>query len=200
MNAAVSERVIAAMRAASALLSKHGVRHALVGGLAVGAWGWPRATSDVDFMIGREWLSPGAVGASPRLSGEIVFLLSDVERDTGVGVDAFVVAKAPAGSKASFPAAVERALRRVVLRDGVPVAPPEVVVATKLLRGEARDDADVVQLLRVKTIDRARVRRFLVAHVSALQVKRFDAFVRRARAEAEAAKKSERVLRPARRG
>ncbi|MCB9742606.1 MAG: hypothetical protein H6740_08405 [Alphaproteobacteria bacterium] len=35
-------------------LSRLGVPHALVGGLAVGVHGHPRATKDVDFLVGQE--------------------------------------------------------------------------------------------------------------------------------------------------
>jgi hypothetical protein len=43
-----------ALSVASATLSELGVRHALVGGLAVGAWGYPRNTRDIDFLVGEE--------------------------------------------------------------------------------------------------------------------------------------------------
>src|SRR4051794_24197770 len=42
------------MRAASRALTALGVRHVVVGGLAVGANGHPRATKDVDFLVGDE--------------------------------------------------------------------------------------------------------------------------------------------------
>jgi hypothetical protein len=38
----------------SRILGRLGVRHALIGGLAVGAYGYPRATKDVDFVVGLE--------------------------------------------------------------------------------------------------------------------------------------------------
>ena len=47
----VSDRVWRAMVDASSLLTELGIGHALVGGLAVGAHGWPRATKDVDFLV-----------------------------------------------------------------------------------------------------------------------------------------------------
>ena len=47
----VSDRVWRAMIDTSSLLSELGIGHALVGGLAVGAHGWPRATKDVDFLV-----------------------------------------------------------------------------------------------------------------------------------------------------
>ena len=54
LEGTVSDKVLSAMRVASAQLSKLGVRHWLVGGLAVGAHGHPRATKDVDFLVGDE--------------------------------------------------------------------------------------------------------------------------------------------------
>jgi hypothetical protein len=197
LRAAVSERVLEAMVEASRRLAAEGIRHAVIGALAAGMWGRPRATSDVDFLIGREWLR--GEGPTPKLASDVVFLLSDIERDTGVTVDAFVVAAAPPGAKPSFVDAIEKGLRGAPTREGLPVSPPEIVVATKLLRGKAQDLADIVELLIAARIAKAKVRRFLVAHVDAPNVERFDALARQARDEAAAAKKSERVLRPARR-
>jgi hypothetical protein len=50
----VASKVIDAMRSASLALTKLGIRHVVVGGLAVGANGHPRATKDVDFLVGDE--------------------------------------------------------------------------------------------------------------------------------------------------
>ena len=50
----VAPEVLDAMRVASAALKSAGVRHVVVGGLAVGAHGYPRATKDVDFLVGDE--------------------------------------------------------------------------------------------------------------------------------------------------
>jgi hypothetical protein len=50
----VAPKVLDAMRLASNALSALGVRHVVVGGLAVGANGNPRATRVVDFLVGDE--------------------------------------------------------------------------------------------------------------------------------------------------
>ncbi len=42
------------MKLASEALTRAGVRHVVVGDLAVGANGYPRATKDVDFLVGSE--------------------------------------------------------------------------------------------------------------------------------------------------
>jgi hypothetical protein len=51
---AVSPAVGTAAREASRRLGELGIRHALVGGLAVAAHGAPRNTTDVDFLVGLE--------------------------------------------------------------------------------------------------------------------------------------------------
>lgn len=52
--AAVPTSIRAAAEEAARRLSALGIRHALVGGLAVGAHGAPRNTTDVDFLVGTE--------------------------------------------------------------------------------------------------------------------------------------------------
>src|SRR5438477_162072 len=48
----VAQRVLDALRVASEALTRAGIAHAVIGGLAVGANGYPRATKDVDFLVG----------------------------------------------------------------------------------------------------------------------------------------------------
>lgn len=50
----VAPKVLQDALTTSELLRTLGVRHALVGGLAVGLHGHPRATKDVDFIVGEE--------------------------------------------------------------------------------------------------------------------------------------------------
>lgn len=54
LEGVVAPRVLDAMRTASKQLRKAKIRHAVVGGLAVGAYGFARATKDVDFLVGEE--------------------------------------------------------------------------------------------------------------------------------------------------
>ena len=54
LEGVVAPEVLDAMKIASAALKRVGVRHVVVGGLAVGANGFPRATKDVDFLVGDE--------------------------------------------------------------------------------------------------------------------------------------------------
>jgi len=59
----VSPTILQRASDVSAELRKLGVRHALIGGLAVGVHGHVRATKDVDFLVGGEAFA----SMSPRL-------------------------------------------------------------------------------------------------------------------------------------
>src|SRR3990172_9481332 len=50
----VAPKVLEALKLASEALTLANIRHVVVGGLAVGANGYPRATKDVDFLVGDE--------------------------------------------------------------------------------------------------------------------------------------------------
>jgi hypothetical protein len=65
----VAQKVLDAMYAASKRLAELGVRHALAGGLAVGAHGHPRATRAVDFLVGEEAFEHHAGGIVTMKAG-----------------------------------------------------------------------------------------------------------------------------------
>src|SRR5258708_18040380 len=54
LRGVVAPEILAAVVVASSHLRDAGVPHALAGGLAVGAHGYPRTTDDVDFLVGDE--------------------------------------------------------------------------------------------------------------------------------------------------
>src|SRR4029079_13946135 len=54
LRGVVAPEVLHAADVASRMLREGGVPHALAGGLAVGAHGYPRTTDDVDFLVGDE--------------------------------------------------------------------------------------------------------------------------------------------------
>lgn len=141
----VAPRILEAMRVASARLTELGVRHVLVGGLAVGAWGHTRATKDVDFLVGEEAFEhhPGGLvtmkyGVPIQVGGVAVDLLSASAHDRE---DALVV---PGPST------------------GVPVAPLPVLIYLKLRSPRPKDLADVMELIRLG-IDRDAIRADLLA-------------------------------------
>jgi hypothetical protein len=144
----VNPRIEEAARAASARMHELGVRHALVGGLAVGAYARPRATKDVDFLVGAEaWPTSGSI-VSP-IPG-LPFRVGTVEVDT-----LLAPAEAPG---------IEEALARAKESEGIPVAPPEVVMLMKLIAGRPQDVADLDALLDV--VDHGLVQQYVSMHAS----------------------------------
>lgn len=133
----VAARVLAAMRTSSSLLTRLGVRHVLVGGLAVGANGHPRATKDVDFLVGDEAFvhsEGGVVSLAPgvpfQVDGVPIDLLS---ADTSEGHLAAVL-DGPMGAPIDAPRLIYMKLKANRMRDQVDVI--ELVKA-----GIDRDDA-----------------------------------------------------------
>jgi hypothetical protein len=153
------------MRSAARALAALGVRHALAGGLAVGAYGYPRATQDVDLLVGDE--------AFERRPGGLVTLKPGVP----IEVDGVAVDLLSAGAGEEF---LERALPS--RPSEVPaVVPAEALVYLKLKSPRLRDRADVVELLKAG-LAAPGVRRYLERFAPAL-LARFDDCVAQARAE-----------------
>ena len=150
----VSPRILEAMRVASARLTELGVRHVLVGGLAVGAWGYARATKDVDFLVGEE--------AFEHHPGGLVTMKYGVPIQVGgVAVDLLAASATDREDVLESPRS-----------GGVPVAPLAVLIYLKLKSPRPRDRADVMELIRLG-IDLDAIRADLVAR-SAELVEKWD--------------------------
>jgi hypothetical protein len=165
LNGVVNDKVISALRAAAAQLSLLGVRHWVVGGLAVGAHGHPRATKDVDFFVGDEAFEHHGAGLVTMKPGVPI-------QANGVIVDHLSAQDEPFLSE-SLPAADVQ----------LAVAPIEVLLYLKLKSPRAKDRADVIELIKAGA-DVARTRTFLVAHAAHL-IPALDRAVEEARAEEE---------------
>jgi hypothetical protein len=158
----VAPRVVGAMRTTSRLLTERGVRHVVVGGLAVGANGYPRATRDVDFLVSDD--------AFLTEAGGIVLLAPGIPFQVdGVAID-YLVANADEGHLAevlegSFGAAID-APRLIYL---------------KLMANRLRDQLDVVELIKAG-VDRHASRAYLQTYAPGLVVL-FDRYARQAAAE-----------------
>jgi hypothetical protein len=141
-----------------------GIPHALVGGLAVGLHGHPRATKDVDFIVG--------VAAFASIKPILSFReeLGDLVR-WGV-ID--LLAALPDDP------ALEQALQDPSPGE-VPVVPVEVLVLMKLRAGRPQDEADVAHLARAGMDVRA-VLEWLGEH-AAEHVATFSRLAQRALAE-----------------
>ncbi len=164
---AIHPAVISALRESSRQLTAKGVRHLAIGALAVGVYGWPRATSDVDLLLGPEaWDTAPDGSQTPRVP------LPD--KIGGVDVDYLPVDVAGDFLLAAFDAPF--------VSEDVPIAPMEVVIITKLLRLVMRDQADVVELVKAGVVDVDVVRAYLETNAPML-TSRFDALVQQARRE-----------------
>jgi hypothetical protein len=153
LEGVVSPRILDAVHQASAALTKAKIRHALIGGLAVGAYGYVRATKDVDFLVGDEGFEQhggGIVTFKPGVpitaNGVIVDILSDET--------------------------VEDQVDEPIETEGVPIVDPEALVYLKLRAYRRRDKEDVVQLLRAG-LDERPIRKYL-EQVAPDLVSRFD--------------------------
>jgi len=154
----VAPRILDAMRVASARLAELGVRHVLVGGLAVGAWGHARATKDVDFLVGEEAFEHQAEGLVTMKYGVPI----------QVGEVAIDLLSARANNR-------EDALDENPRSSGVPVAPLAVLIYLKLKSPRPKDLADVMELIRLG-IERDAIRADLVARSPEL-VEKWDGAV-----------------------
>ncbi len=158
----VATKVLDAMKLASEALTAANVRHVVVGGLAVGANGYPRATKDVDFLVGAEAFHHHPNGLV-TLRQEIPFQVN------GVSVD---LLSPEAGE--DFLEATLSAQPGTMME-----APP--LVYMKLKSPRRKDEVDVIEMIK-GGIDTKRCREFLVAH-AAVFVATFEDCVVQAEAE-----------------
>ena len=144
-------------------LADAGVHAAIIGGLAVAAYGYPRATADVDLLVVE----------SNRIQGVPLGIPGASFMRDGVPVDALFIGKD------------EGFLRDAVFRaEGTPpVIPLPALVYLKLKARRAKDVADIVELLKVDMAGRVpEVRSWLRRH-SPRMAEKFDSIVSMAREE-----------------
>jgi hypothetical protein len=162
LQGVVSPQVLDAMKLASEALKRAGIRHVVVGGLAVGANGFPRATKDVDFLVGDE--------AFEKHSGGLVTLKAGVPfQVNGIAID-FLAAEAGEPFLAAALAAEPGSMID---------APP--LIYMKLKSPRHKDRTDVIELVK-GGVDVDACRAYLQTHAPAF-VPAFDDAVARARVE-----------------
>jgi hypothetical protein len=128
----VAPKVLNAMRAASDQLGRLGIRHWLVGGLAVGAYGHPRAERDVVFLV--------ADNAFEEHPGGLVAMKPGVPIEVqGVAIDHLSAKADEAYLRVGLEAAPTSALEP---------CPIEVLVYLKIKSPRPKDRLDVLELIR----------------------------------------------------
>lgn len=156
LEGVVHPKILTAMRAASAQLRAVGVRHAIAGALAVGAHGYPRATRDVDFLVGDE--------AFVHHAGGIVTIAEGVPIAVGdVGVDPMSAAAGEEHLDDAIDAAFD-----VTGEEDVPVIGIGALVYTKLKSSRWKDIADIVELIKAG-IDQDAVLEYLQENALAME-------------------------------
>ncbi|MFT5129168.1 MAG: hypothetical protein ACI8W8_002790 [Rhodothermales bacterium] len=143
---AVAANVLLDALETSRRLAELSIPHALIGGLAVGVYGHPRATKDVDFLVGNEAFSC----MTP------ILVYRDELRDC---VRAGEIDLMPLPS--DHPELSEHL--RVPAADEVPVIPTSALVLLKLIANRPQDRADVIALLDVGA-DVAKITAYLRKH------------------------------------
>ncbi|MCB9760772.1 MAG: hypothetical protein H6739_13100 [Alphaproteobacteria bacterium] len=142
----VAPQVLDDARRVSGRLTELGVRHALAGGLAVGLHGHPRATKDVDFLVGPEAFAT----TTPLLT-----FREELAEVVQWGVIDLI---------AALPSDPILANEVVPGEPGVvPLVGIEVLVLMKLRAGRSQDVADVEALVRAGA-DVAAILDFIRAH------------------------------------
>lgn len=158
----VAPRVRDAAIKAADQLGKLGIRHAIAGGLAVGAHGYVRATADVDFLVGEEAFEHHGVLVTFRPGVPI-------EVD-GVRIDYL--------SPVALGPQLEEVLDDPVISEGLAVVPIEALIFMKLRARRRQDLLDVVELINAGA-DVRRVRLYLEQYAGAL-IPMFDGLVEEA--------------------
>ncbi len=152
LEGVVHPAVLDAMYKASALLSEAGITHALAGALAVGAWGYPRHSKDVDFLVGPEGFHFHE-GGIVTLHDRLPVAIGDVAVD-------------PLSASESEPF-LEASIAEAITSEGVPVLPLEALVYMKIKSPRRKDQADIVELVKAG-VDTDRVGKWLMAHAPSM--------------------------------
>jgi hypothetical protein len=132
-------------------LDELGIRYAIAGGLAVGAHGYVRATTDVDFLVGDE--------AFEHKGGLVTFKPGVPIEVNSVRIDYL--------SPASLGPQLEDVLNDPPRSLGLAVLPIEVLIFTKLSARRRRDMLDVIELTKAGA-DVTRVREYLKKYANDL--------------------------------
>jgi hypothetical protein len=155
---AVSEKVLLAAYDASRELSALGIQHAIVGGIAVGAYGAARATKDVDFLVNQADAFNGVAVLSFKPGVPIAV--------RGIEIDYLT----PEGNE-HMPL-LRQALADATESQGLPIVPLEALIVLKLQVARRRDLDDVARLCATADTE-AHIREYLGAQAPEL-IRRFD--------------------------
>jgi len=172
------------VRAAATALEEQGADFALIGGLALDAWGIPRATKDADFAVpvgaaekAAESLRGPSTEVRPLRIGGVG--LRDSQRDLRIDL---------IDRRFHFAALFQDAIRearasgrkaRVGGRE-VELVSLEYLLAMKLVSGEPKDEIDARRILQREALRYGDARSIVEHHLGAASANRLDALAREA--------------------
>jgi len=169
LRGVVSTEVLDAVEVASAKLREAQIPHALVGGLAIGAHGYPHTTDDVVFLVGDE--------AFEKHPGGLVTLKLPLIAIGNVRID-FLSIDESRGEALQMRTELESSPSS----NGVPIIGLLALVYLKLRANRQKDVADLVELLKRGRIETSEVDVYLAEHAADL-VRRWDKIKAAAAAE-----------------
>ena len=148
LRSIVAPEIISAAQVASGKLREAGIPHALAGGLAVGAHGYPGSTHHVDFLVGDE--------AFINHAGGLVTLKVPLIAVGKVRVD-FVSIDPSKGEAERLRPAVDNP----TFSEQIPIVPLTALVYMKLKASRQKDLADLVELLKRGKIESSIIDQYL---------------------------------------
>src|SRR5262245_55912249 len=172
------------VKAAAAALEQHGADFALIGGLALDAWGIPRATKDADFAV--------PVGAAEKAAETLRGPATEIRplRIGGVGVrDSQRGLRIDLVDRRFHFAALFRDAIREARASGrkarvagcdVSLVSLEFLLAMKLVSGESKDEIDARRILQREELRYRDARTIVEQHLGAASANRLDALAREA--------------------
>lgn len=170
---AVSKNVGDTLIGASRQLTDMGIQHVVVGAISVGAYGAPRATTDVDFMVSRDHYIVTKTG--------LVYLKDRVPY-SGPGNTRIDYVDVPIPDSI-----IEYAFKHARMSCGIPVAPVEIVILMKLISPRMKDSGDIEEMLKhgmnVKPIRDFLVKTNIGIGIGIGVVDKFDTIVLKSREE-----------------
>jgi hypothetical protein len=119
-------------KAASDAFRSQGIKHVLIGGLAVGINGYPRPTRDIDFLVDDNAFEFHGPIVTHRPGLPISY--------KGIGIDWVSLEPNERSALAEF--------MILPFPNDVPVMPVEPLIAMKLLVGRQKDRSDIVEMIK----------------------------------------------------
>ena len=135
LTGCVPQTQIDGLRMVSEIFRKMGVRHVVVGGLAVGANGYLRNTNNLDFLVDNNAFI---------FADKIVYVRRDLPIKyfcTRVNWVSMSPSEEPVFSKYLL----------LPARDQVPIMPIEPLIAMKLIAARHKDRTDIIELVKVRS-------------------------------------------------